>query len=90
MIKKGLLFFIMFLVLISFLSAEHSDTWTSLESLEGRWQAKNEDSTITQEFKFILNKKILSMTTKAVFEPSEKRPGSEVHEDLGVFIFDTQ
>ncbi len=64
------------------------DVWEPLEFLEGRWEGHGQGSVVNQEYRFVLNKKFLQMNTKAVFEPSEKRPEGEVHEDLGLFSYD--
>lgn len=64
------------------------DVWQPLKFLEGRWEARSEGSIVTQEYQFILNRKYLQMKTKAVFEPTEKNPEGEIHEDMGIFSYD--
>lgn len=66
------------------------DVWELqlLQFLEGQWEGYGQGSVVTQEYSFVLNKKFLQMKTKAVFEPSEKRPEGETHEDMGLFSFD--
>ena len=67
------------------------DIWKPhlLQYLEGLWEGQGQGSVVTQEYRFILNEKFLQMKTKAVFEPSEQRPEVEIHEDMGLFSFDT-
>ena len=65
-----------------------SDVWQPLEFLEGTWEAQTENSMVTQVYQFILKKKFLQMKTRGVFEPTEKNPEGEVHEDIGIFSYD--
>lgn len=67
---------------------EKSDVWQPLEFLEGTWEAQTENSSVTQVYQFILNKKFLQMKTRAVFMPTEKNPKGETHEDMGIFSYD--
>lgn len=71
---------------------ENTDTWKTLNFLEGVWVGQGEGmsgiSTVTQEYRFILNEKFLQMTTKSEFKPQEKNPEGEIHEDIGFFSFD--
>lgn len=72
--------------------AEKPDTWKPFRYFVGKWKGKGEGmsgiSTGKQEFKFVLNGKYLKVKNKAVFEPQEKNPKGEVHEDFGFFSFD--
>ncbi len=57
--------------------------------MEGKWiDEKPGISKVVQEYEFIFNGKYLQMRTRAVFEPTEKKPKGEVHEDLGIFSYD--
>ena len=68
---------------------EREDMWASFKFLEGKWiDEKPGVSKVTQMYEFIFSKKYLQMRTKAVFEPTEKSPKGEVHEDLGIFSYD--
>lgn len=67
---------------------KQTDIWHPLDFLGGKWEGHGQGSVVTQEYRYILNKKFLEMKTKAVFEPSEKRPEGETHEDMGLFSFD--
>lgn len=65
------------------------DIWEAFRILEGKWiDEKPGVSKVTQVYEFIMRGKYLQMRTKAVFEPSEKNPQGEVHEDLGIFSYD--
>ncbi len=64
----------------------------AIRFLEGSWEGTGEGfsgkSAVTQDYDFILNDTYLQMKTRSVFEPQEKNPKGEVHEDMGVFSFD--
>lgn len=88
-------FFLPMFICIHFLSifvaaqtGDKVDVWQPLKFLEGKWEARNKSSIVTQEYQFILNSKYLQMKTRAVFEPTEKNPEGEVHEDMGIFSYD--
>jgi hypothetical protein len=72
--------------------AGQDDVWKSLRFLEGVWEGKGEgangNSTVTQEYKFVLNGTFLWMKTRAEFKPQEKNPKGEIHEDIGFFSYD--
>lgn len=72
--------------------SENIDIWKPLEFLEGIWTGQGEGmsgiSTVTQEYRFILNGKFLQMKTRSEFDPQEKNPEGEIHEDIGFFSFD--
>ncbi len=88
------------LIIVLFLSSliafagqtENSDIWEPLRYLEGAWVGQGDGmngvSTVTQEYRFILNGKYLRMATKSEFKPQEKNPKGEIHEDIGFFSYD--
>jgi hypothetical protein len=79
-------------LLVSAQQKEKTDVWKPLRFLEGIWEGRGDGmngiSSVTQEYRFILNGKFLRMTTKSVFKPQEKNPEGEVHEDIGIFSYD--
>ena len=63
--------------------------WDTLKVLEGKWVAdKPGVSKNTQQYSFILKNKYLQMKTRSVFEPTEKKPKGEIHEDMAIFSYD--
>lgn len=90
--KKIIFFFSMILVMLLVLQAQENDVWQPLRFLEGKWEGQGDGmsgtSVVNQEYRFILKGKFLEMRTKAVFEPQEKNPEGEIHEDFGVFSYD--
>lgn len=88
--------FLCVIVFVPFLVAtgqeSGGDVWKPLRFLEGTWEGKGKgvsgESTVTQEYRFVFNENFLRMTTKAVFNPQEKNPKGEIHEDVGYFSYD--
>ncbi len=86
---------VIILILPLFLLSQENQTedpWGYLRFLEGTWEGIGEGmsgtSTVTQEYRFVLNRQFLCMATKSVFKPQEKNPKGEIHEDFGIFSFD--
>jgi len=69
------------------------DTWEPFRFFIGSWEGTGEGksgvSKIETEFGFVLNKKFLQMTNRAVFEPQDENPKGEVHEDIGLISYDS-
>ena len=57
-------------------------TWTGV----GEGQSGN--SILERTYEYILRNNFVLMSNKAVFEPNEKNPEGEIHEDFGIFSFD--
>lgn len=95
--KKCLIVLILTLLIFPFLTAaedtEKPDTWKPFRFFVGKWEGEGEGksgiSKGKQEFQFVLNGKFLQVSNKSVFEPQEKNPKGEVHEDFGLFSYDT-
>ena len=89
MYRKLLVLIVLLPVLMTAQTQEKQDIWETLKFLEGKWiDDKPGVSKVTQMYEFIWDGKYLQMRTKAVFEPTEKNPKGEVHEDLGIFSYD--
>lgn len=71
---------------------EMADIWEPFKFFIGEWEGRGEGkggiSTGEQEFQLVLNGKFLQVKNKSVFEPQEKNPEGETHEDWGLFSFD--
>lgn len=90
--KKIILILLMFPILLISQTEKKQDVWEPLKFFIGTWEGKGEGksgvSKVTKEFQFVLNGKYLRMITKANFEPQEKNPKGEVHEDFGYISYD--
>jgi hypothetical protein len=68
------------------------DVWEPFKYFVGSWKGTGEGkpgkSKLEAEYKFILNGNFLQVKGRAEFEPQEKNPKGEVHEDLGFISYD--
>lgn len=87
---KKMLFFVMVLIaLLSVPSFAEKDIWSNLKFLEGTWVLQNDQVSNIQSYTFFFEGQYLRMETRAVFTPTPKNPAGEVHEDLGIFSYDS-
>ncbi len=90
--KKIILILLMFPILLISQTEKKQDVWEPFKFFIGTWEGKGEGksgvSKVTKEFQFVLSGKYLRMITKANFEPQEKNPEGEVHEDFGYISYD--
>ena len=90
--KNVVVVFFLLSLLAFAVQGEDIDVWEPLRYLEGVWVGQGDGmsgvSTVTQEYRFILNGKFLSVDTRSEFNPQEKNPKGEIHEDIGFFSFD--
>jgi hypothetical protein len=92
--KKSLIIFALSLSILTLAQqAKPDDIWESIRFLEGTWEGTGDGmsgiSSVIQEYQLVLNGQFLRMTTMSIFKPQEKNPEGEVHEDFGVFSFDS-
>ncbi len=68
------------------------DVWKPFQFFVGKWEGTGEGqpgkSRGTQEYSFVLGGQFLQVRNVALFEPQEKNPKGERHEDWGFFSFD--
>jgi hypothetical protein len=68
------------------------DAWAPLKFFVGSWEGTGKGqpgvSKIEREYQFVLSGKFLEARNKSVYEPQEKNPKGEVHEDWGLFSYD--
>jgi hypothetical protein len=66
--------------------------WTPFNFFIGKWQGSGQgqpgDSRVERKYEFVLNEKFLFVQSKSVYEPQEKNPSGEIHEDWGVISYD--
>ena len=89
MIKRIFVYIVLLPILIAAQTEQKKDVWEPLRILEGTWEGEEPGvSKVTQVYQFVLNGNFLHMKTRSVFEPTEKNPKGEVHEDFGIFSYD--
>ena len=78
---------------IAFSAAAQSDPWAVLRAFEGKWEGpttgKPGKGSTSREYKFEMNARFLSQRDKSVYQPQDPAAKPVVHEDLGVFSYDT-
>jgi hypothetical protein len=66
--------------------------WTPLEFFIGSWEGTGKGepgiSTVERSYELVLNEKFLQVRNKSTYEPQEKNPKGEIHEDWGLIGFD--
>ena len=87
--------FLILTMLLSVLWAQEEkkpDVWEPFKFFIGQWEGtvkgKYGTANIEQEYQFALRGVFLQVKNRSVFEPQEKNPKGEVHEDLGLFSYD--
>jgi len=69
-----------------------TDVWAPFRFFEGRWEGKGEGgpgvSRGKQTWEFMLRGRYLQVRNESRFEPQEKNPAGEVHEDFGIISYD--
>ncbi len=90
--KKTILLLVLVPVLLMAQVKKKQDVWEPMTFLLGQWEGRGDGksgiSKVWKEWDFILAGKFIRMKTKAVFEPQEKNPKGETHEDVGYFSYD--
>lgn len=80
-------------VLAAFSAAAQPDSWAALRALEGRWEGpttgKPGKGTTSREYRYELNGRFLFQRDKSVYQPADPAATPVVHEDFGVFSYDT-
>jgi hypothetical protein len=70
-----------------------SDPWASMRFFVGRWEGTSTgepgNGTVSRTYEFVLGNKFLQVRDKATYPPQERNPKGEVHEEWGMFSYDT-
>jgi hypothetical protein len=68
------------------------DVWAPFKFFVGAWEGTGTGqsgiSKVEREYQFALNGKFLQARNKSIYEPQEKNPKGEMHEDWGLFSYD--
>lgn len=66
--------------------------WESFRFFLGKWKGSGSgnpgESTIDREYRLVLSKQFIQMTDRAVYEPQEKNPQGEIHEEIAFISYD--
>lgn len=90
--RKIFLFLIVIPALAFAQTKTQEDVWTPLRFFLGAWTGTGKGqagvSQVEREYQFVLNGKFIQARNKSVYQPQEKNPKGEIHEDWGFFSFD--
>jgi hypothetical protein len=68
------------------------DTWQTFHFFLGRWKGTSSgnpgESQVEREYKQILNDQFIQVIDRSVYEPQERNPEGEVHEEIGFISYD--
>jgi len=82
---------IAFLIAVS--AVAQSDPWVPLRPFEGRWEGtssgKPGNGSTSREYLFEMNGKFMFQRDKSVYQPADGSAKPLVHEDFGIFSYDT-
>jgi len=80
-------------MLIAFSAVAQSDPWAALRAFDGRWEGPTAGrpgkGSTSREFRFELNGRFLFQRDKSVYQLEDPAVTLVVHEDFGVFSYDT-
>jgi hypothetical protein len=72
--------------------AKRADPFEAIRSLIGKWEGTGEGepgvSRVEREYKEMLGGRFIEAFNRSTYEPQEKNPKGEVHEDRGIFSYD--
>ena len=70
-----------------------SDIWVNMRFFVGRWEGTSTgeagNGTVSRTYEFVLGNKFLQVRNKSTYTPQERNPKGEVHEDWGMFSYDS-
>ena len=93
MIMRGLVLVVPLLLNIVLPDAdEEVDLWEPFRFFVGSWEGvgtgRAGDSEVKREYQFVLGGKFLEVKSESVFQPQEKNPEGEIHENWGLVSHD--
>ena len=66
--------------------------WTPFNFFIGAWKGSGQrqpgHSHVERKYEFVLNKKFLFVQNKSIYDPQEKNPHGEIHEDWSLISYD--
>jgi len=79
-------------LLVSGQPNQKTDVWLPFKYFLGTWKGTGQGepgiSQLEREYKLVLGGKFLNVGHKSVYQPQEKNPKGETHEDWGFFSYD--
>ena len=70
-----------------------SDPWVNMRFFIGAWDGTSVgepgNGSVSRTYEFVLGNKFLQVRNKSTYAPQERNPKGEVHEDWGMFSYDS-
>lgn len=67
--------------------------WTSFKHFIGSWEGSGQGqagySRVERKYEFVLNSRFIFVRNKSTYDPQEKNPNGEIHEDWGLISYDS-
>jgi len=90
--RKSFLFLFLLPAALFAQITKKDSTWLPLKSFTGQWVGEGGGEpgkgTYERTYEFILNKNFIQIKNKSTYQPTDKNPKGEVHEDIGYFSYD--
>jgi hypothetical protein len=90
--RRRLLLILLVPLLTAAQAPPKADVWQPFKFFLGTWKGTGKGqpgaSQLEREYKFVLGGKFLNVTHKSIYQPQEKNPKGETHEDWGFFSYD--
>ncbi|MCI0405041.1 MAG: DUF1579 domain-containing protein [candidate division Zixibacteria bacterium] len=91
--RKTLVVLFLFPVILFAQGEKKEDVWVPFKFFVGRWEGTGSGqpgtSKVEREYRFVLGGKFLKAENKSTYEPQTDNAKGEVHEDLGLFGYDS-
>jgi hypothetical protein len=73
-------------------SMETADPWKLFRYFLGKWKGIGSGnpgkSQVEREYRLVLNEQFIQINDRSVYEPQERNPEGEVHEEIGYLSYD--
>ena len=73
-------------------SLETNNSWEGFRYFLGRWKGTGSgnpgESQVEREYRLVLNEQFIQINDRSVYEPQERNPEGEVHEEIGYISYD--
>jgi len=90
--RRTLLLILVLPLLASAQSPRPADVWQPFKYFVGTWEGTGKGepgiSRLEREYKFVLNGKFINVAHKSIYQPQEKNPKGETHEDWAFLSYD--
>ena len=90
--RRALLLILLIPLLTAAQAPRQNDVWQPFKYFLGNWTGTGKGepgaSRLEREYKFVLGGKFLNVLHRSIYQPQEKNPKGETHEDWGFISYD--